>query len=520
MKVTLVNIFESPFDNAVAAARTCYSGKGIVSPAQVGGRHLATDDERTKARERKHRLAESIYHAGHHTTLQHVHVQFALEGVSRQFLWSFLHSHPFYNSEQVSQRYVTVSPDQVYVPDDLTPAQRETYIGCVARQLDDYKTLTDALTPLARAEYAKLFPGRADKPRGQKDIQKKAQEVGRYALPVAVTAHLYHTVSLLTLLRYHRMMDTSDTPAEQRRVVGEMVAQVLALDPDLEALVEDPIPLAESPEAAWLARLGRAAGASEAFLKAFDARLGGRTSRLIDFSAHGEEVLAQSAREVLGVTAGQMGDDAAIAAVMDPAQNPILGETLNLKAHAKLCRPMVHAHYTFAKKLSHTADSQDQRHRMTPASRPVLAAHVTDAPDYVTPVLVRQDEGAARSFAESMARTWEAVRKLKDLGATDEQAHYLLPNALAVRFTESADLMALHHKMAMRLCYNAQEEIWQASVDEALQVRAVHPRIGRFLLPPCGLRDLAGTKPVCPEGDRYCGVKVWRLDPSAYARVI
>lgn len=520
MKVTLVNIFESPFDNAVAAARTCYSGKGIVSPAQVAGRGLATDDERSKARERKHRLAESIYRAGHHTTLQHVHVQFALEGVSRQFLWSFLHSHPFYNSEQVSQRYVTVTPDQVHVPDDLTSAQREVYMGCVARQLDDYRTLTDALTPLARAEYGKLFPGRADKPRGRKDIQKKAQEVGRYALPVAVTAHLYHTVSLLTLLRYHRMLDTPDTPTEQRNVVGEMVRQVIALDPEIEALVEDPIPLAEAPEAAWLARLGRPEGGAAAFLKDFDARLEGRTSRLIDWSAGGEAVLAQSAREVLGVTAGQLSDDDAIAAVMDPGKNPILGETLNLKAHAKLCRPMVHAHYTFAKKLSHTADSQDQRHRMTPASRPVLRAHVTDAPDYVTPVLVRQDDGAARLFAESMARTWEAVRKLKRLGATDEQAHYLLPNALAVRFTESADLMALHHKMAMRLCYNAQEEIWQASVDEALQVRAVHPRIGRFLLPPCGLRDLAGTRPVCPEGDRYCGVKVWRLDPAAYARVI
>jgi len=544
MKVTLVNIFESPFDNAVAAARTCYSGKGIVSPAQVGGRHLATDDERTRARDRKHRLAESIYQAGHHTTLQHVHVQFALEGVSRQFIWSFLHSHPFYNTEQVSQRYVTVSPDQVYVPDDLTAAQREVYLSCVSRQLEDYRTLTDELVPLARREYQKLFPGRIQKgmayevalkaggadaqlrpaktmppTRAERDVQKKAQEVGRYALPVAVTAYLYHTVSLLTLLRYARLMDTPDTPAEQRRVVGEMVRQVVALDPDLEALVEDPIPLAASPEAAWIERLGRPDGA-EAFVEGFDARLGGRTSRLIDYSARGEEVLAQSAREVLGLTSDRLSDDDAIAAVMDPGKNPILGETLNLKAHAKLCRPMVHAHYTFAKKLSHTADSQDQRHRMTPASRPVLAAHVTDAPDYVTPVLVRQDEDASRRFGESMARTWEAVRELKRLGATDEQAHYLLPNALAVRFTESGDLMGLHHKMAMRLCYNAQEEIWQASVDEALQVRGVHPRIGRFLLPPCGLRDLAGTRPVCPEGDRYCGVKVWRLDPADYARVI
>jgi flavin-dependent thymidylate synthase len=523
VKVTLINLFERPFDNAVAAARTCYSGKGMVTPEQVAGAHLATAEERARASERKHRLAASIYEAGHHTTLQHVHVQFALEGVSRQFLWSFLHSHPFYNSEQVSQRYVTVTPEQVYVPDALTAPQRQVYLEAVERQLADYQALTEALTPPAAAEYARLFPGRAHKPRGQKDVQKKAQEVARYVLPVATTAYLYHTVSLLTLLRYARMAGQYDVPAEQRRVVAEMVGQVVARDPDLKALVEEPLPLEDGAEARWMADLASSAGperAGAAFLAEFDARLEGRTSRLIDWSGRGEAVMAQAVREVLGVPRERMDDDTAIAAVMDPARDDLLGETLNLKGHGKLARAMVHPHYTFAKKLSHTADSQDQRHRMTPASRPVLAAHVTEAPDYITPVLARRDDAVRRRYEESMARTWDDVARMKALGASDEQAHYLLPNALAIRFTESADLMSLHHKMAMRLCYNAQEEIWQASVDEAEQVRRVHPRIGRWLLPPCGLRDRAGTRPVCPEGDRYCGVKVWRLDLSAYRRVI
>jgi thymidylate synthase ThyX len=97
---------------------------------------------------------------------------------------------------------------------------------------------------------------------------------------------------------------------------------------------------------------------------------------------------------------------------------------------------------------------------------------------------------------------------------------YLLPNAVSVRFTESADLLNLHHKHAMRLCYNAQEEIWRASLDEAQQIREINPTIGQFLLPPCTLRDLAHARPVCPEGERYCGVKVWRLKLSQYERVI
>ena len=45
-----------------------------------------------------------------------------------------------------------------------------------------------------------------------------------------------------------------------------------------------------------------------------------------------------------------------------------------------------------------------------------------------------------------------------------------MPNAVALRFHESTDLLNLHHKLRMRLCYNAQEEIWRASRDEAEQV--------------------------------------------------
>ena len=93
-------------------------------------------------------------------------------------------------------------------------------------------------------------------------------------------------------------------------------------------------------------------------------------------------------------------------------------------------------------------------------------------------------------------------------------------NGASVRMTESADLLNLHHKLKSRLCYNAQEEIWRASLDETRQIRDVNPIIGRYLLPPCGLRLMTGTRPLCPEGDRYCGVPVWKLAIDQYSRVI
>jgi thymidylate synthase ThyX len=157
---------------------------------------------------------------------------------------------------------------------------------------------------------------------------------------------------------------------------------------------------------------------------------------------------------------------------------------------------------------------------MTPGSRPILAAHAAGAPDYIRPALVERSAAAREIYDESMARSWRAVGELRERGVPFEYAAYLLPNATAVRFTESADLLHLHHKLKSRLCYLAQEEIWRASLDEARAIREVEPTIGRLLLPPCGLRAMTETRPLCPEGARYCGVPVWKLSLDEYARVI
>ena len=140
--------------------------------------------------------------------------------------------------------------------------------------------------------------------------------------------------------------------------------------------------------------------------------------------------------------------------------------------------------------------------------------------DYVVPTLVRQDPAIARRYDEMMSRIWDRIGRLRALGVADEFALYLLPNAVNVRFTESTDFLNLRHKHVMRLCYLAQEEIWQASVDEAQQVREVHPRLGRQLQPPCGVRKDAGIKPYCPEGARFCGEPVWAIELGDYRRVI
>ena len=99
-----------------------------------------------KSREQRDRIAESIYKAGHHTTIQHPTFQFVLEKVSRQFIWSFLHAHPFYNSEQVSQRYVEVKPENFTVP-PLEEAAQAVYLDAVHDQMDAYHRLIELVEP-------------------------------------------------------------------------------------------------------------------------------------------------------------------------------------------------------------------------------------------------------------------------------------------------------------------------------------------------------------------------------------
>ncbi len=99
-----------------------------------------------------------------------------------------------------------------------------------------------------------------------------------------------------------------------------------------------------------------------------------------------------------------------------------------------------------------------------------------------------------------------------------EFALYVLPNAKVVRFVESGPLIALVHKWTMRTCFNAQEEIYQASMDEIDQVQAIHPRLGRHVGPPCVVRN-GLVSPRCTEGTHFCGVPVWRDWPNAERRL-
>ena len=496
--VALRHATAAPYDDAIAAARTCYASRVI-------GVDEVTDKQRAN-------IGPLTYNAGHHTVYQHATFEFALAGVSRQLVWSFLHSFPFYNSEQQSQRYVRLTQPSAHIPPALAGAARARYERSIATAWRAYAELARLLEPRVMAALSDLWrlPQRKNHAFGKnlaREAEKKAIETARYVIPIACHTALVYTISGLTLHRLRRMAAVGDAPDEAKQVVTRMVELVQQRDPNFfDYIGEAPIPGDEAPEFKAPADDDPAATA-----RAFDASLEGRRAKLIDWSARAPQVVAQAVRHVLGEPA--LSDAAALARLFDPAQNPYRLEHMNVATHSPLMRAANHAHYTFRKKLSHTADSQDQRHRMVPGSRPLLTRTVPDAPDVIEPALIAEDAACHRVFQATVEAQWDARAELLRAGVSREHALYVLPNALALRFEESGSLLHLLHKWTMRTCLNAQREIYDASLDEMEQVRALHPQLMKHTGPPCVVRN-GHARPRCTEGTHFCGVPVWKTFPE------
>jgi thymidylate synthase ThyX len=503
--VTLRNAPAAAFDGAIAAARTCYSPR-VIAAAEVTERQRDT-------------IGALTFEAGHHTVYQHAHFEFGLENISRQLVWSVLHAYPFYNSEQSSQRYVKLKEPRAFVP-PLAGEALGVYEQAILSAWDAYGELSVLLkddafailkelryvTPRASAERLKAI---------EREAEKKAIETARYVIPIAAFTSMVHTVSGITLHRLRRMAAAGDTPHEATLVIGRMVDLVRGIDPwFFEKVGCDELRPSELPEAEF----PKPRPAADAFVAGFDRRLGGRVSVLIDCSDRADAVVADAVRTTFGLTADELPDEEAIDRVLNPARNRYRLDVMNVSYHSPMMRALQHASCTFAKRLSHTADSQDQRHRMVPASRPLMTFADTATPDYVTPRLIAANTRAREVFDRAMGAAWAARERLLALGVPPEFALYVLPNAKALRLIESGPLIALLHKWTLRTCFNAQEEIYLASMDEVAQLRERYPSLARYIGPPCVVRN-GLISPRCTEGSHFCGVPVWRSFPDVERRL-
>jgi len=449
MKIKVLKINYKPTDIAVGSARSCYFGKHIITP------------EDAAKWDKKNDLLNSIFKAGHHTTLMHYNFTFLIEGISRLLIWRLLHSHPFYNSEQVSQRYAKMKIDNFTYPKNADKKKWQDYYQ---KMFNYYEILIEKLTPVTKNVLPKFK---------KKEATKKAQEFARYLLPLGMNAHLYHTINVVTALRYIvAIKSIPEAKDEADDFANQLEREMLKIDKDLAPLIDF------------------AKNAPSKFPE-------------IDIEKIKKEKNIKNNVEVFDIVDYDFELNENYAGVLR-LSNIWLDEGILGSFNSYI-------------KLSLSSDAQNQRHRRSPAIRPKLEDIYKK--DFYIPPIVEEKKEILNLYKEAVEYSYEFFEAQKEILGFGEAAYALL-NAHNIEIIEHDDFQEFVHKAQMRLCYNAQEEIFDITYKQVKALKNKGVKAADKFLPPCAIRQMKKIKPICPEGERFCGVKVWKLEFEEYKRII
>lgn len=457
--------------------------------------------------------------AGHHTTRMHAYFTWKLVGVTRNVTHDVFHSYPFYNTEQQSQRYVEIKDGSFLMPAGLTENQRDCYLKAARFANDSYFNLLKMLELKVRNRVIKMYPeggwrvGKTAE-RLEAKIGKLSQEIARYVAPIGQLTVYDHTLNELQLLRLFRSSNLPHFSDEARYVIAEMIRTVSEIDPTIISELRAPLPTLKREDFYEEYVLDQK--------REFDKLLGDRQSAMRGDLMGAGIVLAGAVRNVLGLPQARMSDQDALTLLINPASNQLLADVYESGIMDPLTSCLRQISITFSTKLSHAGDSQRQRHRRTPGATPPIEATYDGKADYTIPLVIREDESLKGEYVEMMKKIYENVDAALKAGIPKNLALLLLPNAHAIRVTESGDMFDWLHRWKQRLCYLAQEEIFFVAVEQVEQVVKDFPETREMLLAPCGVRQVAGVRPRCPEGGKWCGKPVynWEIDRYAKERLI
>lgn len=462
--------------------------------------------------ENAQRTLDSTLEAGHHTTRMHASFTWKMM-VSRDVVHDFFHSFPYYNSSQQSQRYVEVKNGNFLVPSGLTDNQRELFLRSAQFANDKYFEMLPMLEPEITRRIQKVYPASGwQNPERRVYLEGKAkklsQEVARYVLPISQFTTLDYTLNELQLIRLYRASLLPNVSDEARYMVAKMIEAVSVQDPQI--LEELRMPLEDEREY----------GTSDQFIregkKEFDEMLGDRTSKLLSFDPQTRGVVAMAVRNVLGVPKEQMSDEEALSRLMDPTKNKLLADVFDSGINDPLTQCLRLINFNNAVRLSHAGDSQRQRHRTIPGVTPPMESIFDGEVDCFQPMVVRENQQLLDFFNETVATEVENVNRCLEVGIPRREAISLTPNSYNIRLIETGDGLDYLHRRKLRLCSNAQEEIFFMDLEQTQQTLEVFPEMETMLMAPCGLRKKIGQTPFCPEGERYCGQPMWNFKISEF----
>lgn len=105
-------------------------------------------------------------------------------------------------------------------------------------------------------------------------------------------------------------------------------------------------------------------------------------------------------------------------------------------------------------------------------------------------------------FDDMMSNIANDYKLLKNLGATNEDARAVLPNACCTEFYVTINARSLIEMSHLRLCTRAQAEIRSMFTMMKKAVATICPELAAWMVPSC---EANPKYPFCPEGRGCCG---------------
>jgi thymidylate synthase (FAD) len=197
MKVELIAYTPEPEAAVAAAARLCYSSRGVADLKE----DLTVEETGS--------LIKRLISMGHLSPTEHVSFTFAIEGVSRALSHQLVR-HRIASYSQKSQRYVDENNFSYVVPPSITaePAALELFQRVMGELQDAYQKLSDVVP----------------------------REDARYLLPNATETKLVCTMNARSLFNFFRLRCCQRAQWEIRELACRMREKVREIAPTLFAL--------------------------------------------------------------------------------------------------------------------------------------------------------------------------------------------------------------------------------------------------------------------------------------------
>lgn len=196
--VKLISKPENILKTIYTACRTCYSAQ---SPVDMYENDV--DEEKML------KLIKNVVASGHHSTIEHIQISFAISNVSRACTHQLVR-HRLMSFSQKSQRYVQEKGqfDYIIPPTiDKNPELREKFIKFMGEISDKYQEFVDAGIPA---------------------------EDARFVMPNAAASSLVASLNLRELIHLAQLRLCTRAQYEIRIMVKAMCDEIIAVEPWLK----------------------------------------------------------------------------------------------------------------------------------------------------------------------------------------------------------------------------------------------------------------------------------------------